>query len=134
MVDDQALIRFGLRSVLSPLGDVEVVGDASTGREALELYRRLKPGLVVMDLEMPHMDGIEATREIKRRLPATSVLVLTAHDDPDYLLEAVRAGAAGHVLKSDAFLRVTEAVRRVLSGEASLDSNLAARLLRRPPR
>jgi two-component system, NarL family, response regulator LiaR len=132
LVDDQDLIRFGLRSVLSQ-ADVEIVGEASSGREALEISRRLKPDLVVMDIEMPEMDGLQATREIKAELPTTSVLILTSHDEPEYLLEAVRAGAAGYVLKSDVFVRLTEAVERVLSGENSLDSGLAVQLLLRLP-
>jgi len=132
LVDDQDLIRFGLKSVLAH-ADVEIVGEAASGREALELCRRLKPDLVVMDIEMPEMDGLAATREIKAELPTTSVLILTSHDEPEYLLEAVRAGAAGYVLKSNVFVRLTEAVGRVLSGENSLDSDLAAQLLRRLP-
>lgn len=134
LADDQDLIRHGIRSVLGREADIEVVGEAANGREALEVCRREKPDLVIMDLEMPEMDGLEATRRIKENMPATSVIVLTSYEDPDYLGRAVRAGAAGYVLKKDAFKRVAGAIRTVLSGESSLDSNLAASLLRRPPR
>jgi DNA-binding NarL/FixJ family response regulator len=92
LVDDQELIRFSIRSVLPCEEDIEVVGEASTGRESLDLCRRLKPDLVLIDIEMPEMDGIEATRRIKEDLPETNVLMLTSQDDPDYLLEAIQVG------------------------------------------
>ena len=131
LVDDQELIRFSIRSVLAREEDIEVVGEASTGRESLDLCRRLKPDLVLMDIEMPEMDGIEATRRIKEDLPETSVLMLTSQDDPDYLLEAIQVGAAGYVLKENALFQITSAIRSVLDGEPSLDPGLSMGLLRR---
>ncbi len=120
-----------MRMVLSREPDIEVVGEAANGREAVEVCRSSGPDLVVMDVQMPEMDGLAATREIKAEMPAVAVLVLTAHDDPDYLLEAVRAGAAGFVLKHNALLRVAELIRTVLVGDPPLDQGLAMRLLRR---
>ena len=119
--------------MLSGRSDVEVVGEAVNGREAVELCRVLRPDLVLMDIEMPEMDGLRATREIKAAYPDTSVLVLTSHDDPDYLLEAVRAGAAGFVLKESAFVRIVAAVQSVIDGEHSLDPLLTVQLLNRLP-
>ena len=131
LVDDHELARDGLRDMLADVPDLEVVGEAADGREALELCRRVRPDLVLMDLRMPRMDGLAATRAIKRELPKTSVLVMTMHENPDYLMEALRAGAAGYVLKDAAQDEVVSAVGRVLSGESPLAPELAARLLRR---
>jgi DNA-binding NarL/FixJ family response regulator len=131
IADDEGLVRVGLRSILAQEPTFEVVGEASTGTEALRLCRVLKPNVVLMDVQMPEMDGLAATREIKKELPATSVLVLTAHDNSEYLLEAIGAGAAGYLLKETALQRVSGAVRRVINGESPLDQELAMRLLGR---
>jgi DNA-binding NarL/FixJ family response regulator len=131
IADDEGLARVGLRSLLARQSNFEVVGEASTGKEALELCRMLKPDLVLMDVQMPEMDGLVATRKIKAELPLTSVLVLTAHDNIDYLLEAVQAGAAGFLVKQTAFQRVAGAIRRVIDGESPLDQELSMRLLGR---
>jgi DNA-binding NarL/FixJ family response regulator len=109
---------------------LEVVGEASTGLEAIEICRRLAPDLVLMDVRMPEMDGITATRQIKRDQPAVSVLMVTMHENPDYLLEALDAGAAGYVLKDAPAERLINAVRRTLGGESPLNQELATRLLR----
>jgi len=111
--------------------DLEVVGEAATGQEALLLCSRLRPELVLMDVRMPEMDGLSATKEIKRRHPKTSVLMVTMHENPDYLLEALKAGAAGYVLKDASENEVISAVRQVREGESPFDQKLAARLLRR---
>ncbi|MEW6635235.1 MAG: response regulator transcription factor [Actinomycetota bacterium] len=130
IVDDHELAREGLKDLLSDAPDIEVLGEASNGREAIQLCSRLKPDLVMMDVRMPEMDGLAATRELKRREPRISVLMLTMHDNPEYLLEALKAGAAGYVLKDAAEEEVIGAVRQVREGESPLDPKLAARLLR----
>jgi two-component system response regulator DegU len=131
IVDDHELARDGLRDMLADEPDLEVVGEAANGREALSLCSRLHPDLVLMDVRMPEMDGLRATKEIKRRYSKISVLMVTMHENPDYLLEALKAGAAGYVLKDASQEEVLSAVRRVREGESPLDPELAARLLRR---
>ena len=131
IVDDHELARDSLRDMLADEPDLEVVGEAANGREALTLCSRLHPDLVLMDVRMPVMDGLQATREIERMHPKASVLMLTMHENPDYLLEALKAGAAGYVLKDASQEEVISAVQRVREGESPLDPELAARLLRR---
>jgi DNA-binding NarL/FixJ family response regulator len=131
IADDHELARLGLRTMLTPEPDLEVVGEAGTGREAVELSRQLEPDLVLMDIRMPDLDGLAATRTIKEELPRISILILTLSEDPDYLLEALRVGAAGYVLKDASRRDVVTAVRQVLSGESPLDPRLAAQLIRR---
>jgi DNA-binding NarL/FixJ family response regulator len=131
IVDDHHLARESLRDMLADEPDLEVVGEAASGHEALSLCYRLHPGLVLMDVRMPGVDGLMATREIKQRYPEISVLVVTMHENPDYLLEALKAGAAGYVLKDASQEELVSAVRRVREGESPLDPELAARLLRR---
>ena len=129
IADDHGLVREGIRAVLEAEADLEVVGEARDGREAVELCERLLPDLVLMDVRMPEMDGLAATRSIKKRWPKVSVMMVTMHESPEYLLEAVRAGAAGYILKDAAGGRIVEAVRRTLGGESSLDEGLAMGLL-----
>ena len=131
IVDDHQLARDSLRDMLEDAPDIEVVGEAANGREAILLCSRLRPDLVLMDVRMPEMDGLAATREIKQSHPEISVMMVTMHENPDYLLEALKAGAAGYVLKDAPRQEVVTAVRRVREGESSLDPELAARLLRR---
>jgi DNA-binding NarL/FixJ family response regulator len=131
VVDDHAFMRAGTKAVLSTQPGFEVIGEAEDGEEAIARCRELRPDLVLMDISMPGMDGIEATRRVKAEFPETSVLVLTAHADQSILLDAVRAGAAGYVLKDSKPARVVEAVRAVLGGETPLDQGLTMRLLRR---
>jgi NarL family two-component system response regulator LiaR len=131
IVDDHDLVREGLLAVLEDEPDLEVVGEAKDGREAIEVCRRVRPDLVLMDVRMPNMDGLEATRAIKEKLPDTSVIMVTMHESPDYLLEALKAGAAGYILKDAAGERLVESVRRTLNGEAPLNEGLAMRLLQR---
>jgi two-component system, NarL family, response regulator LiaR len=131
IADDHDLVRDGLRSMLEGEPDFEVVGEAQNGREAFQLCRCLRPDLVLMDVRMPEMDGLEATRAIKREHPEVGVLVVTMHDNPDYMFEAIKGGAAGYVLKDAPRDELIAAVRRALDGELPMDPDLVARLLRR---
>jgi DNA-binding NarL/FixJ family response regulator len=131
LADDHDLVREGIRAVLEGEPDLLVVGEAANGREAVELCKELRPDLVLMDVRMPEMDGLAATRALKEDLPQTSVVMLTMHESPDYLLEAIKAGAAGYILKDAAGERLVEAVRRTLEGDAPLDEGLARQLLQR---
>jgi DNA-binding NarL/FixJ family response regulator len=129
IADDHALVREGLRTMLSGEDGLEVVAEAKDGQQAVKICRDLKPDLVLMDVRMPVMDGLQATRRIKQELPQTSVMMVTMHENPDYLFEAVRAGAAGYVLKDASGERLLGAVRRTLEGESPLNQELAMQLL-----
>ena len=133
LVDDHHLLRRGFRSLLAGEPDLEVVGEASSGREAIELCERLHPDFVLMDVRMPEMDGLAATREIKREHPNIAVLILTMHENTDYLLEALDAGAAGYVLKEGADDELVDAVRQVAAGSTYLHPSLGAALAAAPP-
>ncbi len=130
IADDHGLVRSGLRLMLEDEQDLEVVGEAENGRKALELCRSLRPDLVLMDVRMPDMDGLEATREIKRELPRTSVIIVTMQENTDYLFEALKAGAAGYLLKRASPDELLSTVRKVLGGESLLNPELATQLLR----
>ena len=130
VVDDQAFMRVAIKAILATDPSLEVVGEAQDGREATQRCRELRPDLVLMDVWMPRMDGIEATRRLKAEFPETSVLILTVHADHRLLMDAVKAGAAGYVLKGEHTDHVLAAVRAVLNGETPLDQGLAMSLLR----
>ncbi len=129
--DDQAIIRDGLAMLLALEKDVQVVGRAQDGVEALELVAREQPDLVLMDLKMPGKNGIEATREIRARYPQVKVLVLTTYDDDEWLFDAIRAGAAGYVLKDTPREDLIEAVKGTVAGRSYVDPNVAGKLLGR---
>jgi DNA-binding NarL/FixJ family response regulator len=129
IADDHPLFRSAIRQTLESHSEFEVVGDAANGQEAVELCRRLRPELVLMDLRMPVMDGVAATQAIKREFPDTFVLILTAVDESAGLSDSLEAGAAGYVLKDAPAARITDAVRRVLAGESPLDEKVAMGLL-----
>jgi DNA-binding NarL/FixJ family response regulator len=130
IADDHPLYRIALRQILCEQSNLEVVGEAGDGNEALELCRRLRPDIVLMDVRMPELDGIEATRVIKQEMPRTIVLIVTSFEDRDYLLESLKAGAAGYILKGATSEEIIEAIQQVLSGESPLNQGLAAQLLR----
>jgi DNA-binding NarL/FixJ family response regulator len=129
IADDHALVREGLRTMLSGEDGIRVVAEANDGQEALAMCRDLRPDLVLMDVRMPVMDGLEATRRIKEEMPRVGVVMVTMHENPDYLFEAIKAGAAGYVLKDASGERLLGAVRRTLEGESPLNQELAMRLL-----
>ena len=131
IVDDHPLFRAAIRQMLGEWPDLEVVGEASDGCESVELCRSLHPELVLMDLSMPKLDGFEATREIKQESPSTIVLVLTAFEEPEYLLNALKAGASGYVLKHMGSKQIVGAIRRVLEGQSPLNQEVAMQLLTR---
>ena len=129
VADDHPLFRSAIRHTLEVHPDLEVVAEAANGQEAVELCRRLRPELVLMDLRMPVMDGVAATHAIKREFPESLVLILTAVDESAGLSDSLEAGAAGYVLKDAPAARITDAVRKVLAGESPLDEMVAMRLL-----
>ncbi|MGP4012242.1 response regulator transcription factor [Streptomyces sp. 4N124] len=130
LADDQQLIRTALSMVLAELDDVEVVGEAATGEEAVRLVAELAPDVVVMDIRMPGMDGIEATDHITRDEPDTRVVVLTTFDDDDYVYGALRAGASGFLVKDMALDDIIAAVRIVAAGDALIAPSVTRRLIR----
>ena len=129
IADDHPLWCSGLRSLLESSDSFEVVAEATDGQQALELALSLKPDLVLMDVWMPRMGGLEATRAIKRELPQTVVLMMTASEEPNHLAEAIKAGAAGYLLKSAPAHQITHAIRAALDGEATLNQEIARRLI-----
>ena len=131
IVDDHAAVRSGIKAMLYGEPELEVAGEAADGREALKMCRNIQPELVLMDVRMPDMDGLAATRAIKQQFPGISVLILTMHSSHDYLLEAVRAGAAGYVLKDAPQRELATAIKKILEGEISLNRELTTRLLQR---
>ena len=131
LVDDHRLLLAGLRSLLDAVDDVEVVGTAADGVEAVELAEKLEPHVVLMDLSMPRMGGVEATREIVARLPDVQVVVLTSFSDQDLVLDAVAAGAVGYLLKDAEPGELVRGVRAAAAGESPLDAKVARTLLAR---
>src|SRR5262245_51887455 len=131
IADDHELARAGLRSMLAGDRGLELVGEATNGHEAVTLCRELQPDLAVLDVRMPEMDGLAATRAIKQQCPKTSVLIVTTHEHYDYLLAALKAGAAGYMLKDVSRHELLTAVRRVLRRGSILNGELAARGLPR---
>ena len=131
IADDHELARAGLRAMLTDQRGFELVGEASNGQEALLLCRRLQPDLALIDVRMPEMDGLSTCRAVKQECPATSVILVTMHANPEYLFEALKAGAAGYVLKDVSQRELISAVQKVLHGESILNQELVARLLQR---
>lgn len=116
VVDDHAVLRDGIRALLDVPEDIEMVGEASEGKDALEKAQELAPDIVLMDLMMPGMDGLEATRRLKKKTPKVKVLILSQHDNREYILSAIKAGANGYVVKKALGLELVSAIRAVYSG------------------
>ena len=131
LADDHVLFREGTRSFIEQEGDIEVVGEASDGEEAIELVTELRPHVALMDIAMPKVNGIEATRRIKVRHPATAVLILTAYDNDQYILALLEAGAAGYLLKNVSGNELVSALRAVHAGEAVLHPTIADKVFHR---
>jgi two-component system, NarL family, response regulator LiaR len=129
LCDDQDMVCEGLTAILTRAPDMQVVAAAHDGAEAIELAERHRPDLVLMDLKMPVMDGVTATRKLKECLPLVKVLVLTTYDDSGWVLDAVRGGAAGYLLKDTPRERLFEAIRDTMAGRTPLDSSVAGHVL-----
>lgn len=129
IVDDHAILRDGIRSLLERQDGITVVGEASNGREALARVDELGPDIVLMDVAMPEMDGLEATRRIKQDYPEVKVLILTQHDNREYVTPLLQAGASGYVLKRSGGREVVMAIRQVCEGGAFLEPGVARQVL-----
>jgi DNA-binding NarL/FixJ family response regulator len=129
VVDDHAIMRDGVRALLSLQDDIEIVGEAADGREALNRALELRPDVVLMDIAMPGLDGLEATRRIARKLPSAKVLVLTQHDNREYVLTAIKAGASGYVPKRALGSELVTAVHAVHRGDSFLYPSVATVLI-----
>ncbi|MGX1977002.1 response regulator [Streptomyces kronopolitis] len=131
LADDQPMIRTGFRLILEAEGDIEVVAEASDGREAVAEAGRMSPDVVLMDIRMPHMDGVEATESIIRSNPSSRVIVLTTFDLDAHVVDALRAGASGFLVKDGPADSLVEAIRTVATGDAVLAPRVTRRLLER---
>ena len=129
IVEDHTLLRAGLRALLSMDGDLEIVGEAANGRDAIRAVGVLAPDLVLMDLSMPGMNGIEAMMDIKRRNPETRVLILTIHKTDEYIHESLRAGADGYILKDATYDELRGAIRSVLNGKSYLSPDISGKVI-----
>jgi DNA-binding NarL/FixJ family response regulator len=128
LVDDQRLMREGLRTLLELESDFQVVGEAGDGQAGLDAYRRLRPDVVLMDIRMPGMDGVEATRRLVAEDPAVRVIILTTFDDETYVFEGLRAGALGYLLKDLSGEELARAIRTVMAGGALIEPSVARKV------
>jgi len=128
LAEDHTVVREGLRALLDAEGDIVVIGEAATGRQAVALTRKLRPAVVVMDLAMPLLNGLEATRQILKAVPGTRVLVLSAHGDDAYVERVIALGASGFLIKQTSAHILARAVREVESGNAFFSPSIAKRL------
>jgi DNA-binding NarL/FixJ family response regulator len=131
LVDDQAMIRQGFGYVIGLQNDMKLSGEASNGKEAVEMALKSQPDVILMDIQMPSMSGIEATEEIMKRLPQTKIVILTTFDDQEYIYQGIRAGAVGYLLKDADVEDMLDAIRSAFRGEAVYRTSLAASALSR---
>ena len=127
--DDQAIVCEGLRAMLSPIPEIEIVGVAHNGVEAIDLTRRLHPDLILMDLKMPKMNGIQATKTLREQFPGIHVLVLTTYDADEWVINAIRSGAAGYLLKDTPQEELVKAIRNTVKGWNPIDPKVAGKIL-----
>lgn len=128
IVDDQPLVREGIRAILGPAHDIAIVGEASDGEEALTLATHHVPDVVLMDLKMPRLNGVQATRSLRQRLPGVRVLALTTYDADEWVFDAIRAGAAGYLLKDVPGEDLVRAIREAAAGRTPVDPAVAGKL------
>lgn len=129
IVDDQRILREGLRTLLGLESDLEVVAEAEDGQAALDQYAALQPDVVLMDIRMPRLDGVEATRRLLERWPAARVIILTTFDDDAYVFDGLRAGALGYLLKDVSGQELADAIRKVAAGGALIEPSVARKVL-----
>jgi DNA-binding NarL/FixJ family response regulator len=125
IADDHAIVRHGVRALLGAAGDLDVVGEAADGQQAIDLAVSLEPDLIIMDIAMPGLGGLEATLEIRKRVPGAKIIVLSQYGDPEYVRRFVKAGVSGYVLKNAAGADLVAAVRAVMRGGMVLDPEVA---------
>ena len=128
LADDQSILADGIRSVLSSCPEIEVVGIAAEGFEALAMLEKQKPDVILMDIRMPNMNGVIATQEVKRRHPEVKVLILTTFDDSDYILNAINNGASGYLLKDTSSSALIDAIKNAYAGDTILPAKIARRI------
>jgi DNA-binding NarL/FixJ family response regulator len=128
LAEDHAIVRQGLRLLVEADGDIEIVGEAKTGREAVQMTRELHPEIVVMDIAMPMLNGLEATRQILQAFPKTKVLILSAHSDPEYVEQVVKAGALGYLVKQSSGDVLAKAIRELHNGKTFFTPSIAKHL------
>lgn len=128
LADDQSILADGIKSVLSSCEDIEVVGIASDGFEAIDLLEKCAPDVILMDIRMPNMNGVIATQEVKQRHPEVKVLILTTFDDSDYILNAINNGASGYLLKDTSSAALIDAIKNAYAGDTILPAKIARRI------
>jgi len=128
LAEDHMIVREGLRAILETEGDIEVIGQAQDGRQAVELAKQLLPAVIVMDIAMPQLNGLEATRQILKTAPATRILILSAHSDDAYVEQVMSLGAAGYLIKQTSLLILAKAIREASKGNTFFSPSIAKRL------
>jgi DNA-binding NarL/FixJ family response regulator len=128
LAEDHTLVRQGLRLLIEADGDIEIVGEAKTGREAVQMNSALRPEVIVMDIAMPLLNGLQATQQILKTVPTTKILILSAHSDPEYVEQVVKAGASGYLIKQSSGEVVAKAIRELHNGKTFFTQSIAKRL------